>query len=151
MLLVTAMPGVAPYESALLPYFQVETVDSGAAALELMLVDHSIKLVLCAAQAADMTACEFLQTLSWVVPGDAPPVIVFGEPSPSESVRAIELGAIQCIPEACGPKTLAREVDLLLRSDILASAVRKPRKRAVSDPSRRRRNLAARFGGSSSR
>jgi DNA-binding response OmpR family regulator len=110
------------YRTALAPYCDVEVVSSGAGALELMLVDRSIKLVLCAAQASDVTACEFLQNLSWVVPGNRPPVVVFGEICPNESLRALELGAIQCLPEACGPKTLAREVDLLLRSDVLACA-----------------------------
>jgi DNA-binding response OmpR family regulator len=140
---VSADPdGCDAHAQALAPYFEVQVVGSGAGALELLLVDHSIKLVLCAAQTLDVTACEFLQNMSWMVPGPHPPVIVFGEASPSESVRALELGAVQCFPESCGPKTLAREVNLLLRSNALDGSA--PRLR----PSARiRRRTADGFSG----
>lgn len=143
IILVSADPdGCEAHAAALAPYFEVQVVGSGAGALELLLVDHSIKLVLCAAQTLDVTACEFLQNLSWMVPGKHPPVIVFGEASPSESIRALELGAVQCFPENCGPKTLAKEVNLLARSNALACCETRLR---VS--TRHRRRTAEGFSG----
>ena len=99
--------------------FEVETVSSGAAALELILVDGKFALVVCAARMSDVTACEFLETLRWVVPGRRPPVVVFGQSNRHESARTIDLGALRCLPEDCGPRTLARELSLLVQSGAL--------------------------------
>lgn len=115
VVLVSANPSTAAsYKAMLSPACEVEVVESSAAALELLLVDRSIRLVLCESELQDANACEFLLNLSWIVPGECPPVLVVGEIAAPDALRAMQLGAAQCVSLREGPQALLHEVEQLL-------------------------------------
>jgi CheY-like chemotaxis protein len=96
---------------ALEPVVDVEIVASGAATLELVLVDRSIELVLCPARMADLSACQFLHNLRWIVPGKRPPVFVLGETDAKEITKALELGAVKCIAPRASARSIAGQIE----------------------------------------
>jgi DNA-binding NarL/FixJ family response regulator len=98
---------------ALEDHSDVELVDSGAAAIELVLVDRSVGLVVYTARPADLTPCQFLHNLGWMVP-DHPPVVVVGERDPAQKDEAMALGAVGCVSARCGARTLSSRLEQLL-------------------------------------
>jgi DNA-binding NarL/FixJ family response regulator len=101
---------------ALEDHSDVEIVASGAAAIELVLVDRSVELVIYTARNADLTPCQFLDNLRWMVPGH-PPVVVVGESDPAEKDKAMALGAAGSVSARCGARVLSNRIERLLYAE----------------------------------
>jgi CheY-like chemotaxis protein len=122
--LLLVCPQPASYAAELERGYQLEVVDSGAAAIELLLWDNDFRLILCAAGLSDFSGSELLRKLHSIRGLRCPPVVIFGGDDPNEVIRSMQIGVRQYITGPCPPAELLNKVDRLTQFARLARLAR---------------------------